>query len=35
MTSQVEQLSARLDAAFDRTGSTADLRTLTQPLLNC
>lgn len=33
MTSQVEQLSARLDAAFDRTGSSADLRALTQPLL--
>ena len=33
MTSQVEQLSARLDAAFEATGSAADLRTLTQPLL--
>ncbi len=33
MTSQVERLSARLDAAFERTGATADLRTLTQPLL--
>lgn len=33
MTSQVEQLSARLDAAFDRTGSSADLRALSPPLL--
>ncbi len=33
MSSQVERLSARLDAAFEHTGATADLRTLTQPLL--
>ncbi len=33
MTSQVEELGVRLDAAFKATGSAADLRALTQPLL--
>lgn len=33
MTSQVEHLSGRLDAAFGRTDSAAELRTLTRPLL--
>jgi alkylmercury lyase len=33
MTSQLEQIGARLDAAFEATGSSADLRALTQPLL--